>query len=187
VKIDHYWSGARGPSSRAADAVLLWSETAFYVRFTAFQREPLVVSGSPELRKKSIGLWDRDVFEVFIAPFEDEPNKYFEFEIAPNGEWLDVAIEILSDRRISDWAYNSGMKSATRLEKDKVILAIKVEWKALGRAPSAGNRWKGNLFRCVGKDAGRGYLAWQPTMTSSPNFHVPEKFGEFLFTKPIVP
>ena len=47
--------------------------------------------------------------------------------------------------------------------------------------PSSGDVWHGNIFRCVGKGENRGYLAWQPTETPAPNFHVPEKFGEFEF------
>jgi hypothetical protein len=49
--------------------------------------------------------------------------------------------------------------------------------------PKSGDVWLGNLLRCVGRDPDRGYLAWQPTMTEKPNFHVPEKFGEFEFVR----
>ena len=31
------------------------------------------------------------------------------------------------------------------------------------------------------EDPTRGYLAWRPTLTKSPNFHVPSKFGNFRF------
>jgi hypothetical protein len=36
--------------------------------------------------------------------------------------------------------------------------------------------WRINLFRCVGVGDDR-YLAWQPTYTAEPSFHVPEVFG----------
>jgi len=42
-------------------------------------------------------------------------------------------------------------------------------------------RWRVNLFRCVGKDPDRGYLAWQSTRTPKPNFHVPQVFGWLVF------
>jgi hypothetical protein len=60
-------------------------------------------------------------------------------------------------------------------------MALKVPWSAFGRKPRPGDVWLGNLFRCVGKDPNRGYLAWSPTLTKVPNFHVPERFGEFVF------
>ena len=181
VEIGTYWSGDTAPAGRRFTARLLWSDTALYVRFEASQSEPLVISDKPDLTHKTMNLWDRDVCEIFIAPDRSKPNKYFEFEVAPTGEWIDVGLEVLLDKRRSDWDYSSGMKSAARIEKEKVISAIRIEWSAFGKSPKIGESWLGNLYRCVGKDPDRGYLAWRPTQTETPAFHVPSKFGEFVF------
>jgi hypothetical protein len=183
VSVEKYWSGETAPKDRQFKAKILWSDTAVYVRFEANQNEPLIVSEKPNLTTKTRGLWDRDVCEIFLAPNKTEFRKYFEFEIAPNGEWIDLGIYQKPNERITDWDYASGMKSAVRVEKNKIVMAIKVGWKAFGKTPKAGDVWLGNLFRCVGKDPTRGYLAWSPTETKEPSFHVPEKFGEFEFTK----
>lgn len=183
VLIDKYWSGENAPKGRQFKAKLLWSDAAIYVRFEANQSEPLVVSETPNLATKTRGLWDRDVCEIFLAPNKEEPRKYFEFEIAPNGEWIDLGIHQKINERITDWDYASGMKSFAKIEKDKVWMAIKVEWQAFGKTPKAGDVWLGNIFRCVGTGETRGYLAWSPTLTNQPAFHVPEKFGEFVFVK----
>lgn len=183
VLVDKYWSGEKAPAGRHFKTRLLWSDNALYVRFEANQKEPLTVSEKPNLNSKTRGLWDRDVCEIFLAPNPSEFRKYFEFEIAPNGEWIDLGIYQKPDERITDWDYNSGMKSFSKIEKDKIIMAIKIEWKAFGKTPKAGNIWKGNIFRCIGAGEARGYLAWQPTYTKEPSFHVPEKFGEFEFSK----
>ena len=178
-----YWDGSDAPIGRRANAKLLWSATALYVRFEANQSEPVVVADKPDLSKKAMNLWDRDVVEIFVAPDNKEPRKYFEFEAAPTGEWLDVALDSTSGKRISDWDYASGMEAAAKIEKDRVIIAMKILWTAFGKKPEAGDVWLGNLLRCVGKDPGRGYLAWSPTLTKEPNFHVPDRFGEFYFVK----
>ncbi len=183
VSIAKYWSGATAPDGRHFKAKLLWSKTALYVRFEANQAEPLIVSDTPNLKSKTKGLWDRDVCEIFLAPDKNEPRKYFEFEIAPNGEWIDLGIYQKPDERITDWDYKSGMQSAAKIEKDKVVMTIKIEWKAFGKQPKAGDIWLGNIFRCVGAGETRGYLAWSPTLTKEASFHVPEKFGEFEFVK----
>lgn len=183
TKITTYWSGETAPKGRQFEARILWSDTALYVKFSASQSEPLVTSEKADVTKKIRGLWDRDVCEIFIAPDASQRNKYFEFEIAPNGEWIDLGIEIASQERTTDWDYKSGMTSAAKIENDKVIMAIKIPFASLGKTPRVGDVWLGNLFRCVGKDPTRGYLAWQPTETEKPNFHVPEKFGEFQFVK----
>ena len=183
MTVDKYWSGERAPESRRFNTKLLWTDAALYVRFEAIQNEPLVVSATPNLKTKTRGLWDRDVCEIFLAPNRNEPRKYFEFEIAPNGEWIDLGIYQKPDERITDWDYFSGMKSAARIDKNKVVMAIKIEWKAFGKTPKAGEIWLGNVLRCVGSDPTRGYLTWQPTLTKEPSFHVPERFGEFEFAK----
>ncbi len=183
VTIDKYWSSENAPDGRQFKAQLLWSKTALYVHFEANQSEPLVVSETPNLTSKTRGLWDRDVCEIFLAPRKEDFRHYFEFEIAPTGEWIDLGIYQKPDERITDWDYHSGMTSAAKIEKNKVLLAIKVEWKAFGAMPKAGDIWLGNIFRAVGKDPTRGYLAWQPTMTKEASFHVPEKFGGFEFVK----
>ncbi len=183
VVIDKYWSGENAPENRQAKARILWSPTAIYVRFEGNQSEPLVVSEKPNLSSKTKGLWDRDVCEIFLAPKKEDFRHYFEFEIAPNGEWIDLGIHQLPDKRETDWDYASGMKSAAKIEKNKVTMAIKIEWKAFGNTPKTGDIWLGNLFRCIGAGETRGYLAWSPTLTKEPAFHKPEKFGEFEFAK----
>ncbi len=184
ILIDKYWTGENAPVGRHFKAKLLWSDSALYVRFEANQTEPLVTSESANLKTKTRGLWDRDVCEIFIAPNLNELNEYFEFEIAPTGEWLDLRIHQLNDRRETDLGYDSGMQSAARIEKEKIVTAIRVEWNAFGAViPQANEVWRGNLFRCVGSGATRGYLAWSPTRTETPNFHVPEAFGDFQFSK----
>lgn len=181
ISIKNYWSGEEANVGRHATAKLLWSDKALYVRFEANQSEPLVVNEMSDLKTKTDRLWDRDVCEIFIAPNQAESNKYFEFEIAPTGEWIDLAICQLLEKRETDFDYNSGMKSAAKIETGKVLMAIKIPWKAFGKTPKANDVWRGNLFRCVGSGETRGYLAWQATKAEEPNFHIPEAFGELKF------
>jgi alpha-galactosidase len=181
VLIENYWSGEKAASGRHAKAKLLWSDSAFYIRFEANQTEPLVVSETPNLKSKTKGLWDGDVCEIFVAPNPKESDKYFEFEVAPNGEWIDLAICRSPGGREADLEYHSGMESAAKIEVGKVWMAMKIEWNAFGNTPKANDVWKGNLFRCVGSGKTRGYLAWSPTKTETPDFHVPEAFGEYEF------
>jgi hypothetical protein len=130
-----------------------------------------------------MGLWDRDVCEIFVAPTAGEVSRYYEFEVAPTGEWLDLAVDVTDAGLVREWDYRSGMKAAARACEGSITLALGVPWSAFGCAPRAGERWRANLFRCVGKDPARGYVAWQPTEAPEPNFHAPEKFGYLRFTR----
>lgn len=185
VTVDTYWNGDQAPIGRHFTARLLWSDEYLYVLFKGNQQEPIVISSSPQLTSKTMNLWDRDVCEIFLAPDKGRPRKYFEFETAPTGEWIDVFIDLTTGTRITDWEFESGMEAFGNIESGQVMMSMKIPWSAFGKTPLPGEVWLGNLFRCVGKDLGRGYLAWSPTMTEQPNFHVPERFGEFEFTGPL--
>lgn len=183
TRVSTYWSGKDAPAARRFEVRMLWSDTDLYIRFEAGQSEPLVVSQDPDVSKKTMQLWDRDVVEIFLASDKKQPRKYLEFEVAPTGEWIDLAIDYTGSERKTDWDFRSGMTSAAKIEKDRILMTMKIPWSAFGVTPKPGDVWLGNLFRCVGKDPTRGYLAWQPTMTEQPNFHVPDKFGKFEFAK----
>jgi hypothetical protein len=181
VQIDRYWSGESAPAGHKAEVRLLWSDEALYVRFLCNQFEPLVVSKNPQHKQKTMGLWDRDVCEIFIAPDPTSVESYFEFEAAPTGEWLDVAVRWSARQRESDWGFNSGMTTATQLGRSYFLTAVRIPWSRSIPHPQQGERWRVNLFRCVGNDANRGYLSWQPTRTPEPLFHVPQAFGWLVF------
>ncbi len=176
-----YWSGESAPRERQAEVRIIWSSAALSVRFICHQSEPLVVSDKPQTEEKTIGLWERDVCEIFIAPQPSEPENYFEFEAAPTGEWIDLRLRWTPEARETDWRYRSGMTAAGRIETGRVTVSMRVPWEAFGQKPRTGERWRVNLFRCIGRGDNRGYLVWQPTRTPKPNFHVPQAFGWLSF------
>ncbi len=185
MPIVRYWSGETAPPARHAEARVLWTDAWLCARFYGTQAEPLIISDAPQTHGKTIGLWDRDVCEMFIAPDRDAPQRYFEFEVAPTGEWVDLAIEWSGGERQTNWNYNSGMMSEARVEACAVTMLMRVAWSAFGRfCPRPGDEWRANFLRCVGTDTNteaRGYLAWRPTFTLTPNFHIPEVFGTLRF------
>jgi alpha-galactosidase len=178
-----YWSGKDAPPDRRAQTRLIWTDAALFVRFDCHQFEPFVMSEKPDMTQKTNGLWERDVCEIFVAPDTNEPERYFEFEAAPNGAWLDLAIRQLPDRRETDFNFDSGMTTGARIAENSFTIILRVAWQAFGRMPTTGDKWRANLFRCVGAGETRGYLTWQPTLTDAPNFHVPAAFGWLEFIK----
>lgn len=182
VTIATEWNGNEAAKGRRFAVRMLWSGSGLYVRFEAAQAEPLVVNDKPELEKKTMQLWNRDVCELFLAPDGRNRRRYYEFEIAPTGEWLDLVVDWMKDEP-RDWEYTSEMETFANIEPGEVTMAMKIPWSAFGGMPKVGDVWLGNLFRQVGSGETRGYLAWSPTITKEPQFHVPEKFGEFVFVK----
>ena len=187
VIIAHQWSGEPAPVERHAEVRICWSDEALHVRFVGNQHEPLVVSAEPKTDRKTLGLWDRDVCEIFVAPHPEDPSRYFEFEASPAGEWVDLGIVIASEGRLTDWDYASGMRAAAEVGETRIKVGIALPWSASIPKPKLNDMWLVNLFRCVGPEAPDRYLAWRPTHAPEPNFHVPEAFGKLYFTGPSGP
>lgn len=181
VQIARKWNGEDAPASRQAEARIIWSAESLVVGFVCRQEEPLVVSSAPQVEHKTIGLWHRDVCEIFIAPDASAPERYFEFEAAPTGEWVDLAISFTQAGRQTDFEFQSGMSATARVRSGEITIAMRIPWSAAIPQPARGNVWRINLFRCVGLGEDR-YLAWRPTFALEPNFHVPQVFGHLHFT-----
>ena len=139
------------------------------------------MSANPVTSKKTLGLWDRDVCEIFLAPDPTNPARYFEFEAAPSGEWVDLGITLTPGGRETDWDFASGFTTAARVDGEQLLVGMRIPWSDVLPKPEPGGVWQVNLFRCVGPESPDRYVAWQPTRTPEPNFHVPEAFGALHF------
>jgi hypothetical protein len=141
----------------------------------------------PDHAAPRVGLWDRDVVEMFLGDDWTNIRHYREFEIAPTGDWIDLAIDL--DHESYDHSWRSGWQTAARIDETHKV------WYAAARIPlravSAttvvpGTRWRMNLYRIdgLGPDSERHFLCWQPTCVQKrdPN-HVPEHFGSLVFEK----
>ena len=156
---------------------MLWSDDDLYVRFACRYRS-IHVFPDADLNRRKDELWERDVAEVFLQADRFGEKYYKEFEVSPNGQWLDLEITPQGLKHIA-----SGMKSKVTMDESGKIwiadLAIPISAITHGFNPSQSLRV--NFFRCEGIDPERFYSAWQPTKTEKPNFHVPEKFGILRF------
>lgn len=180
IRFDADWQGENADPERSTEARLLWTTTALYIKFVARYRELSVFSdAAPNGRRDR--LWDRDVAEVFLQPDPSHLRRYKEFEVSPNGFWIDLDIDNggLQDlksglhRRIS---INESTKTWTA--------GLAIPMKSLLPLFDPHAVWRVNFYRVEGPSEPRFYSAWRPTNTPQPNFHVPELFGYLKFESP---
>jgi predicted TIM-barrel fold metal-dependent hydrolase len=153
----------------------LWSDRYFYLRYECPFTDVSVFEPA-QLDKERFGLWDRDVVEAFIGADAAKAGHYTEFEVAPNGEKLDVII----DPPRKDFEWSSGFECAVRKdEKAKVWTAeMRIPLNSLSPdKPAQGTRWRINLYRI--DRASKAFLAWNPTLNDS--YHTPARFGILEF------
>ncbi|MHB1023939.1 MAG: carbohydrate-binding family 9-like protein [Acidobacteriaceae bacterium] len=134
-------------------------------------------------------LWDRDVVEAFISPWAEQRNRYYEFEIAPNNQWLDLAIDLdARPKPIHNMQWNSGFEHATKIDPSRrmwmVELRIPVESMGISHL-EPGMEWRLNFYRADGiaGDGGQRLLSWRGMPIANGSFHQPASFGLLKFIR----
>lgn len=154
-----------------------WTNRNLYLLFIC-PYEELNLRPNPITSAETNELWNWDVAEVFIGADFKNIRRYKEFELSPQGEWVDLDIDLDQPHHEGGWKWNSGLEGSARIDKAAHVWygAMRIPYLAIDVRPAAvGNTLRINLFRCQGPSAARKYLAWQSPMSDS--FHVPEKFG----------
>jgi alpha-galactosidase len=172
------WQGKNPDPARQTEVRVFWSPETLYLRFECRYRELNVYpDADPSGRRDH--LWDRDVAEAFLQPDPSRPRYYKEFEIAPNGFWIDLDI---SPGPLQD--LKSGLQRSVFLDERNHTWAaeLAIPMKALTPQFDPAAVWRVNFYRVEGAVEPRAYLAWQATHTPQPNFHVPSAFGKLRFS-----
>jgi hypothetical protein len=146
------------------------------------------------LKTRDQHLWDEEVIEVFLQADPYQRN-YIELEVNPLGTMLDIYLldirkplhyESWNSQKIK-WAVQvSGTvdgKSGDREWTCEIAVPLEDVVTAKNLPPKTGDRWRMNLYR-VEQLPKPALLAWSPTYKD--DFHLPEKFGELVFTNRVV-
>ncbi len=171
------WQGKHADSERETEVRLLWTPESLFVRFHAKYRAINVFpDAEPDGRRDQ--LWDRDVAEVFLQTDPSRLRRYKEFEVSPNGLWIDLDIAPGEKHDLK-----SGLQRRVTLnEAAKTWVAeLALPMKCLVDRFDPAATWRVNFYRVEGTAEPRFYSAWRPTGTPAPNFHIPEAFGELVF------
>lgn len=118
------------------------------------------------------------------VPISNIFRRYKEFEISPQGEWVDLNIDLDHPRPENGWKWNSGFEVSARIDAAARVWygAMKIPYSAIDIRPAeSGNLLRINLFRSQGPPSARHQIAWQAPMGNS--FHVPERFGTLKLVK----
>lgn len=152
----------------------LWSDKYLYVSFQCPYTKLTVFE--PVSPTERLGLWDRDVVELFVGADAEKITRYAEFEVAPTNERLDVMLDLPK----KDFPWDSRFESAVRIDEKAKLYCVEMRiplTAVSADAPKAGTRWRMNLYRS--DRAGNVFMAWSPVFKGSA--HTPERFGTLEF------
>lgn len=173
------WQGQDPDPQRETQVRVLWTQSTLYLRFDCRYRMLHVFPDSdPDGRRDQ--LWDRDVAEAFLQPDPAQERYYREFEVSPNGMWIDLDV---FPGGIAD--LKSGLRKSTALNEAARTWAAELAIPMPALTPSFDPEkvWRANFYRVEGREEPRAYLAWRPTYSPEPQFHVPGAFGKLRFVR----
>lgn len=159
-------------------ARFVWSASAFYAGFEVEGTAFAVDTSHPTDRDRA-RLYEEDCVELFIGPDPAQRTRYFEIEVGPFGHFLDLAIDRPAKREDVGW--NSGLKVGVKRDPAarRAVIEISLNNGDITKALVQGAKLPFAVYRMEGK-VDRKHLAWSPTLTDKPSFHVPERFGTLV-------
>lgn len=163
-----------------------------YVRFSCQDEDILA-----QMDKHDDPLYDEEVVEVFIAT--ESTANYYEFNLSPRNVIFDAVIRHYGSHFTGDPSWDcAGLTSQTKRTASgedgslgesagfgnwEGFLAI--PFSGIDQlCPRPGDRYAVNFYRIKRLDEPE-FSCWSPTRVVPANFHVPECFGELLFTEGI--
>jgi len=177
LRFDADWQGKNPDPARETEVRLLWTPETLFLRFRARFRT-ITVFPDAEASGRRDQLWDRDVAEAFLQPDRSTLRRYKEFEVSPNGFWIDLDLAPGEKHDLK-----SGLqRRVVRQEATRVWVAeLAIPMRCLVGSFDPRAVWRANFYRVEGAAEPRFYSAWRPTGTPAPNFHAPEAFGDLVF------
>lgn len=160
-----------------------WTDHNLYILYIC-PYKVLNLKPNPSTQTKTDHLWDWDVAEIFIGTDFDHIGLYKEFEVSPQGEWVDLDINHDHPKSQAGEAWNSSFTVKARIDRDRKIwyAEMKIPMQSIdSRKPQPGLRMRVGLYRMAGVHPNRVDISWQET--GKPSFHVPSSFGTLLLAK----
>jgi hypothetical protein len=154
-----------------------WTKEHLYLLFIC-PYEELNLKPDPTRTQETSRLWTWDVAEAFIGSDYERIWRYKEFQVSPQGEWVDLDIDRRDQQGQAGERWNSGFTVAARIDAAAKTWygVMRIPFSAIdARPPEPGRELRLGLYRLQGAGNPRTAYVWQPTGQST--FHVPEAFG----------
>ncbi|HSS20473.1 MAG TPA: carbohydrate-binding family 9-like protein [Pyrinomonadaceae bacterium] len=178
-----------GSPGAKTEAKILYDADFLYVSFRSSDKNIWAT-----LKKRDEHLWDEEVVELFVQA-DSNQTSYIELEVNPLGTMLDIfMLDIRKPLHYESW--NSQRlrwgvevfgtvdgKDGDREWTCEIALPLEDVVTAQHLPPQPGDRWRINLYRTE-KLPTPALLAWSPTFKD--DFHIPERFGEIVFSSKVV-
>jgi hypothetical protein len=174
----HDWAG--NVVATATRVRALWSPEALYLLWE-LDGTGLNTDLSYPVSEERVDLYNEDCIELFLAPNAAVRGAYAEIEIGPHGHVFDLWIDRTGKKVKSDAAWSGGLTVGTTRDASakRAVIEVAITNPTIIAALVPDARLPIGVYRMEGKTP-RQYLAFFPTRTPKPSFHVPDAFGTLV-------
>jgi Carbohydrate-binding family 9 len=168
-----------GPAAQQTSVRACWDEAALHIRFDCEDRDAW---GTYQRRDEPV--YEEEAVEVFLAPGEEDPTRYLEFEVSPLGVLFDARIHNPTSLRadlVADVAWDCpGIRwevgRGTQRQDWWAVLVL--PWAGIYPGGNLPLVWRANFYRIERpRDGSPEFSCWSPTLTRPADFHKPARFG----------
>jgi hypothetical protein len=181
------WPGVHG--GRRTEFRVVWCDDGLYLRYEC---EDKFISA--EALRTNDYVWMDSCVEFFVAPNPAKPLNYYNFEMNCAGTYL-MGTHCDWGEGYRDRSQEIGLTVATTvpgpvkkesLQDDGWQLVARIPWAHFERdavhlPPKSGDVWRANFYRIGGRTE-KQCATWSPITNPKPQFHLPQYFGEIVFT-----
>jgi len=158
-----------------------WSKDALYTQWelsgTGFN-----VDTTKPIETERERLYEEDCVEMMFTPDPANTDHYYEVELGPLGHFFDLEVHRgvkLDVKKAIAWSSKPAITPHPDQAGHFSFLEANFRAPEIVTALKAGAVLPLALYRMEGKSP-RKYLAWSPTKTPHPDFHVPAAFGRLV-------
>jgi len=185
VRFDHDPAGHPRYPQALTEVASLWNDRYIYFAFRSRYTTLNTFEGEDPVKERW-ELWTRDVVEVFVNPQPEHLKHYYEFEVSPNNQWIDLEIDKSKDP-FTNAPWNSNFDHATKIDEKTKVWTCEMRIPLHPMQVSAihpGEEWRLNFYRMdgPGENSQRRAMCWS-TIPQSKSFHEPTRFGIIRLVK----
>ncbi len=154
-----------------------WTTEHLYLLYVC-PYDDLNLKPDPDVTAETPRLWNWDVAEAFIGSDFEQITRYKEFQVSPQGEWVDLDIDRGNPKRQEGMRWSSGYAVKARIDAQAKIWygLMRIPFRAIDAwPPEKGRELRIGLYRIAGVEPAKKFYAWRPTGQAT--FHVPQAFG----------
>lgn len=157
---------------------------ALHVRFECFDRHIWGI-----LSRRDDPIYQEEVVEVFLAPGEEAPVDYYEFEVSPTGVLFDATVHnptsVRADMRTNARWDCPGIAWGALIDREALCWRahLTIPWTGISPRGGTPSCWRANFCRIERpRDGPSEFSCWSPTLTEPPDFHKPTRFGKLYLS-----